>query len=132
MLIGRICRNIELKKTQNDISVCNITLAIPRNYKNSEGIYETDFITCICYRNIAEKVAEWCQKGDLIGIKGMIQSKNYEKDGKKIYTTEIVADKVSFLSNKSKEINEDIKKESNSDSNKDYEEFANENSDLPF
>lgn len=132
MLIGRICRNIDLKKTQNDISVCNITLAIPRNYKNINGEYDTDFITCICYRNIAEKVAEWCQKGDLVGIKGMIQSKTYEKEGKKIYTTEIVADKVTFLSSKSKEINEDIKKESNSDSNKDYEEFASENSDLPF
>ena len=106
ILVGRIARNIELRTTTSGIKTCNITLAIPRNYKNSKGEYETDFITCICYRQIAERVAEYCQKGDLIGINGMIQSRTYEKDGKKVYTTEIIADKVTFLSSSKKEVKE--------------------------
>jgi len=131
VLVGRICRNIELRTTTSGISTCNITLAIPRNYKNSEGIYETDFITCICYRHTAEMVSQYCQKGDLIGIHGMIQSRNYEKDGKKVYATEILTDKVNFLSSAKKQENasnenitrNDAVKEETSDP---FEEFRKE------
>ena len=138
ILAGRICRNLELKKTQSGMSVCNVTLAIPRSYKNSEGIYESDFITCVCYRNTAEMVAEYCQKGDLIGIKGMIQSRTYEKDGKKIYTTEIIVERATFLSSAKKEVKEkeEVKEEKQDPFDKAVEEFANEvvldDESLPF
>lgn len=136
ILIGRITRNIELKKTPNAISVCNITLAVNRNYKNSEGVYETDFITCTCYRNIAERASMYCKKGDLVGIKGMIQVRDYEKDGKKTYATEIIVDRLNFLSIASKK--EEVKEEQVVEEKIEdpYEVFSKENNmeemELPF
>lgn len=132
-LIGRIVKDIELKKTANGNDVCYATLAIPRNYKNSEGVYETDFITCTIYKPIASSVSQYCKKGDLIGIRGMIQSRIYEKDGQKIYKTEIIAEKVTFLSQSTKK--EEIKKDKEkNDDNKVYEEFSSvtESLELPF
>ena len=124
ILTGRICRNIELRKTQSGMSVCNVTLAVPRNYKNSEGVYDTDFLTCVCYKQVADMVSNYCKKGDMIGIHGMIQSRTYEKDDKKVYTTEIVVDKVNFLSSaKVKEEKVEVKKEETTDA---FAQFANE------
>ena len=110
------------------MSVCNVTLAIPRNYKNSEGIYETDFLTCVCYKNNAERIAEWCEKGDLIGVKGIVQSRTYEKDGKKIYTNEFIVDSINFLStNKSKNnVKETPQAKENNKENDPCEDFSNE------
>ena len=142
ILVGRIARNIELRKTQNGISTCNITLAVTRNYKNNQNIYETDFLTCVCYNHNAEKVAEWCQKGDMIGIRGMLQSRTYEKDDKKVYATEILVDKVNFLATGKKENKEKVeeKKEETTDVfDKAINEFSKEadlselsSMDLPF
>lgn len=123
ILTGRICRNLELRKTQSGMSVCNVTLAIPRNYKNSEGIYESDFITCVCYRQVADMISTYCKKGDMIGIHGMVQSRSYEKDGKKVYTTEIVVDKVNFLSQAKKEEKVEVTKEETTDA---FAEFSKE------
>lgn len=111
------------------MSVCNVTLAIPRNYKNSEGTYDTDFITCVCYKHIAEMVSQYCNKGDMIGIHGMIQSRSYEKDGKKVYTTEIIVDKLNFLGVAKKEEvkREEVKKEEKVDEfSQAFEDFSKE------
>lgn len=124
ILVGRISRNIELRTTQNGLSVCNITLAITRKYKNSNNEYGTDFITCVCYRQVAEMISKWCQKGDLIGIKGTIQSKTYEKDGKKVYTTEIIVEDITFLNSKSKEKKEELQPKDEFD--KEIEDFSKE------
>lgn len=101
ILIGRICNDLELRTTQNGTNVLKLNLAIPRNYKNSQGEYDTDFINCTLYRQIADRTAEYCRKGDMVGIKGTIQTGSYEKDGKKVYTTEVVAEKITFLQSKS-------------------------------
>lgn len=103
VLVGRLVRNPELKKTDNNKNVMNITLAIPRSFKNINGEYETDFIECILWEGTAKSTNEYCKKGDIIGVKGRIQSYNIEKDdGTKKYGTEIIAEKVTFLSSNKK------------------------------
>lgn len=120
ILVGRLYKDIELRTTQSGMKTCYLPLAITRNYKNAEGKYETDFVNCICFKQIAEMCSNYLKKGDLIGIKGMIQSRSYEKDGKKIYATDIVVEKLTFLSTTKKE-------ESKVDPlDKAVEEFSNE------
>ena len=99
-LIGRLVSDPEIKKSENNKTFTTITIAVQRSFKNTEGIYETDFIRCILWNGIATNVSEYCKKGDLIGVKGRIQIRNYEDNNETKYITEIIADKVSFLSSK--------------------------------
>ena len=81
-----------------------MTLAIPRSFKNADGEYETDFVECTLWNNIAENTAEYCKKGDIVGVKGRLQTNNYEKeDGSKVFKLDVVAEKVTFLSSRSKD-----------------------------
>lgn len=101
VIVGRIVKDLELKETENGNKISWLTLAVPRNFKNMEGLYDTDFIPCKLWRGIAENTKEYCKKGDLVGIKGRIQSSNYEdQEGNKKYVVEIIAEKVTFLSTK--------------------------------
>lgn len=79
-----------------------ITIAVNRNYKNEEGVYETDFIDVLLSKSIAQNVAEYCRKGDLIGIKGRLENRDIDDgDGHMIHRNMIVvADKVTFLSSR--------------------------------
>lgn len=104
VIVGRLVRNPELRETENGKKVTNITLAVPRSYKNAKGEYETDFIDCVLWTGIAESTSEYCKKGDLLGIKGRVQTRNIEiGEEKKKHVTEVVAEKVTFLSPRSKE-----------------------------
>lgn len=105
ILVGRLTKDLEVKELDDDKKVCNLTLAIPRSFKNAEGVYETDFIDCSLWGNVAENTAEYCKKGDIVGIKGRLQSNSFEReDGNKEYRTQVMAEKVTFLSsNKEKE-----------------------------
>lgn len=96
VLVGRLVQDPEIKELENEVKTSYITLAVPRSYKNSDGIYETDFIPCVLYKGIAENTKEYCKKGDLIGIKGRTQTK--QEEDKTII--EIVAEKVTFLSSR--------------------------------
>lgn len=100
VLVGRLVRDPELRETEKGKKVTYVTLAVPRSYKNVDGEYETDFIDCTLWLGIAENTTEYCHKGDLLGIKGRIQSSTYEKDGEKKYKTDIIAEKVTFLTSK--------------------------------
>ena len=101
VMVGRLVRNPELRTTESNKNVTTITLAIPRSFKNMNGEYDTDFVDCILWENIAKSTSEYCKKGDIIGIKGRIQSRIVEKDGEKKYLIEIIAEKVTFLSSTS-------------------------------
>lgn len=104
VLVGRLVDTPELKETENGKKVSNITLAVPRSYKNADGDYDTDFIKCVLWSGIAENTSEYCKKGDLLGIKGRVQTRNYEEDGKTKTQMEVIAEKVTFLtSNREKE-----------------------------
>jgi single-strand DNA-binding protein len=103
ILVGRLVKNPVIQKIDGK-SHCRITLAVKRQYKNLDGIYETDFITCTVWNVIAERVCEYCQKGDLISVKGRIQNDNYtDKDDKKVYSYEIIAEQVAFMQSQNKE-----------------------------
>ena len=108
VIVGRLVKDPELKETENGKKITKITLAVPRSYKNVDGEYDTDFVNCKLFTVIAENTAEYCRKGDLIGLKGRIQTNTYEKDGETKYSTEVIGEKVTFLSNKSKEINDEL------------------------
>ena len=100
-LIGRVVKDIELKETKNGSKFANVTIAIPRNFKNAEGIYETDFIDCRIYNNIAENVNEYVRKGDLIGIRGRLQTEYYKKEnGNNEKKLVVIAERVSYLATK--------------------------------
>ena len=99
-LIGRLVNDPEIKKSENAREYATITLAVHRPYKNADGLYESDFIRCKLWNGIASNVNEYCHKGDLIGVKGRLQTRNYEKADEKKYVMEVVADKVTFLSSK--------------------------------
>lgn len=99
-LIGRLVSDPELKRSDKEKDYATITLAVQRSFKNSNGIYESDFIRCKLWNGIATSVNEYCKKGDLVGVKGRIQIRSYEENEETKYITEIIADKVSFLSSK--------------------------------
>lgn len=103
VLVGRIVKDPEVKDTDKG-KVANVTLAVPRSFKNMNGEYDTDFISCVLWKGIAENTAEYCKKGDLVGIKGRIQTRNveFEDETHKQYV-EVIAEKVTFLSSKRKE-----------------------------
>ena len=104
ILVGRLVKNPELRETENGNKVTNITLAVPRSYKNSNGEYETDFISCVLWKGIAENAAEYCRRGDLLGVRGRLQTRVIEQeDESKRTAVEIVAEKVSYLSSRHKE-----------------------------
>lgn len=99
IVIGRLVKEPELRKTDTGKNVTNITLAVPRSFKNVNGEYETDYIDCVLWSAVAESTTEYCKKGDLLGVKGRIQTRKYETDDEKVrQVTEVIAEKVSFLS----------------------------------
>lgn len=104
ILIGRITKDLELRTTTNGIAVSQFTIAVNREVKNANGNYDTDFINCIAFRKQAELLCKYCKKGDLTCVKGRIQTRSYDgQDGTKKYITEVIADKITFLSTKPKE-----------------------------
>lgn len=105
VLVGRLVHDLQVNKSENGKKVANITLAIPRSFKNVEGTYDTDFIQCIAFDAVAENTKEYCKKGDIVGVKGRVQSRLIEKEDKKETINEIIAEKITFLSSKSKEDN---------------------------
>ncbi len=101
VIAGRLTADPEIVTTENNKKRTYITVAVPRSYKNVNGTYDTDFIRCILWGGIAESTCEYCQKGDIGGIKGRLQTSSYEKEeGDKVYVTDVIAEKVSFLSSK--------------------------------
>jgi single-strand DNA-binding protein len=94
VICGRIVDMTIIEQT-DEKKVSKVKIAVPRSYKNIDGTYDTDFITCTLWNGIAENTMEYCKQGDIVGIKGRIQCTNDEM--------EIVAEKLSFLSSKKQE-----------------------------
>lgn len=104
ILVGRLTKDPEVVKTESGKKISTVTLAVQRSFKNSNGIYETDFINCILWEAIASNTSEYCHKGDIVGVKGRLQTRTYETEDKTThYVLEVVAEKVTFLSNKKTE-----------------------------
>lgn len=104
VLVGRLVRDPELKTLESGKKVTTVSLAVPRSFKNMDGVYDTDFFECILWEHIAQNTTEYCHKGDMIGVKGRLQTRTYtNQEEKKITKLEIIAEKVNFLTSKEKE-----------------------------
>ena len=98
-LVGRLTRDPELRHTTSGRAVCQINLAINRTFTNQNGEREADFINVVVWDKQAENVSKYVTKGRLVSVEGRLQSRSYDdKDGKKVYVTEVVASNVQFLS----------------------------------
>lgn len=103
ILVGRLTADPEVIEIDDKKKVTSVILAVNRNFKNVDGIYDTDFIRCILWNSIASTTTEYCHVGDVIGIKGRLQSSKYEDENKKIhYIVDVVAEKVTFLATNKK------------------------------
>lgn len=125
-LTGNLCADPELKQTPSGISVCRFRLAVRRPYKTDV----TDFITCVAWKHNAEFLASYAKKGSKVGVKGRLETGDYEKNGLKIYTFEIVCEEL--------EVNDSPKKndaayvpEAYKSENQNFEELPPD-SDIPF
>ena len=97
-LIGRLTRDPELRYTSSNIPTARFTLAVNRPFQSQNGEQGTDFISVVVWRKQAENVKKFVTKGSLVAVEGRIQTGSYEnKDGQRVYTTDVVADSVQFL-----------------------------------
>ncbi len=107
VLVGRLTKNPELRHTPNGISVSSFTLAVNRKYTNEKGEREADFINCIAFKKTAENINNYLSKGSLAGVDGRLKSRSYEnKEGQRVYVTEVICDSVQFLESKSTNSNQ--------------------------
>ena len=104
IIIGRNVKDVELKQTTAGVSVVEFSVAVKRAFKSANGEYESDFFDCIAFRNTAELISRYVKKGDMVGIEGRLQTRNYtNREGRKVYVTEIIVDNVEFLQSKKEE-----------------------------
>ncbi|MBD7984437.1 single-stranded DNA-binding protein [Sporosarcina sp. Sa2YVA2] len=97
VLVGRLTKDPELKYSQGGVAICRFTLAVNRTFKTQDG-KDADFIQIVCFNKQAENVSNFLSKGSLAGVEGRIQTGSYDgQDGKRVYTTEVIADSVQFL-----------------------------------
>lgn len=100
VLVGRLTRDPELRKLEDNRSVTTISLAVQRPFKSGDtNDYETDFFNCTLWSGIAEATVDYCKKGSVVGIKARLQQRDYFIDDKKVFSyPEIIVEKISFIS----------------------------------
>lgn len=124
--VGRVTKDIELKKTPNGKSYTQFFVAIRRDEKT------TDFIQCVAWEKRAELMAKYVHKGNRIAVSGRVQTRSYEANGAKHYVTEIVADEVEFLENKTPQEPQKPQYQSGQGYADETGGFSIDASDLPF
>ena len=124
ILLGRICNDIELKQTQKNKSYTRFSLAVNRKGKDKG----TDFISCLAWEKTAEFIQKYMKKGSQICISGRLQTGQYDdKDGKRIYTTDVIVEEVDFADSKSTTNQQNDKQESTAN-----QPITDDTSELPF
>lgn len=97
-LVGRLTRDPELRKTSDGLPVTTVTLAVSRQFRNQQGEIEADFVQCTIWKKAAENTVQYCRKGSVVGVTGRLQTRHYDnKEGKRVYVTEVVAESIQFL-----------------------------------
>ena len=124
ILKGRLTADPELRKTQNDISVCNFTVAVNRRFDREK----TDFINCEAWRQTAEFIAKYFSKGKEIALIGELHIDKYDKDGETRYSTRVAVDEVEFCGGR----NDGEAKPNNYTPNVEFEDCDEDDGDLPF
>lgn len=101
VLVGKVVDLPTIKETVNGNKVATLGMELDRSFKNSDGYYETDYIAVTLWKGIAETVTNVCKMGDIIAVKGRVQTHTYNgKDDIVYHNYEFIAEKVSFLSNR--------------------------------
>ena len=101
--MGRMCSDPELRQTQSGISCCRFTIAVNRKFKNENGEYDADFISCVAWRQTAEFVSRYFSKGSMIAVSGSLRTGKYQdKNHSDVthYTTDVYVDNVEFTGEK--------------------------------
>lgn len=97
ILVGNLTKTPELKQTTKGVPYCNFTVACNRRHKREDGTYESDFISCAAWRQTAEFIAKWFQRGQKIVLEGSLRTRSYNDDaGQKRYVTEVLVDNAEF------------------------------------
>lgn len=139
VLVGRLTRDPELRRTNSGTSVCSFTVAVDNRGKNPDGTKSTSFIPCTAFQQSADNMSKFVRKGSLVGIEGRLNQRSYDrKDGSKATVLEVLCDSVQFLEPKSANANANDNTVSFTDDNAPTEEGKNldqvniTDDDLPF
>ena len=122
VLIGQTTKDVELRRTGSGKAVASFTLAVNKDYKNEQGSYDADFINCVAFEQRAEVISKYVHKGDRFAVIGQLATRSYEKDGRKVYVTDVKVTGFDFLENKKQ----------TEDTSGDYEMIADDDASLPF
>lgn len=115
ILVGKLTGDPEIEEYENGKKRTIINIAVQRQFKNIDNKYDTDFFRCVLWNGMASNTKNYCQRGDIVGVKGRVQNRNYvDSENNTRYITEIIAEKISFVSHSQK-------KENNSDEKEEYE-----------
>ena len=115
ILVGRLTGDPEIEEYENGKKRTIINIAVQRHFKNIDNKYDTDFFRCVLWNGMASNTKNYCQRGDIVGVKGRVQNRSYvDSENNTRYITEIIAEKISFVSHSQK-------KENNSDEKEEYE-----------
>ena len=103
VLVGRLTKDIELRKTQSGLSVASFTVACDRRLSQAQknnNEQSADFINCVAWRGSADFLGKYAHKGDTVGVEGRIQTRSYDRDGQRVYVVEVLANSVNLLHSK--------------------------------
>lgn len=103
VLVGRLTKDVELRKTQSGLSVASFTVACDRRLSQEQrnnNEQSADFISCVAWRGSADFLGKYARKGDTVGVEGKIQTRNYDRDGQRVYVVEVLANSVNLLHSK--------------------------------
>ena len=136
ILMGRLAREPELKRTTSGTAVTSFSLAVDRDFKSQSGEKETDWIDCVAWRGTAETVCKYFTKGRMMIVVGRLQIRDWtDKDGGKRRSAEVVAENVYFADSKRSESNDNQREDFNALSgrlNDDFVPISEEDGDIPF
>ena len=136
VLTGHLTKDPELKVTQSGLSVVQFVIGVQRQFARKDGEREADFISCVAWRKTAENIAKYFKKGQLIGIDGRVQTRSYDdKNGQRVYVTEVVVDNFAFLSSQKGQGNQNPSQRPNTTAQDPFAETGSvdiTDDDLPF
>lgn len=126
VLVGRLTKDPELRYTQNGVAVASFTVAINRQFTNSNGEHEADFINCVIWRKAAENFTNFTNKGSLVGIDGRLQTRSYDnQQGQRVFVTETVVDNFSLLEPRSESEKRNSANNNQNSSSNNYSQGSN-------
>ena len=128
ILIGRLTKDVDFRKGDNDKVSARFNLAVNRRFKNANGDTEADFPSCVAFGKTAEFIKNYFKMGSAIAITGRIQTGSYEKDGAKVYTTDVFVDEAEFVESKGNGGSDNAK----ADTKAPETSASEEDDDLPF